>query len=206
MSTKESHYLLINPYIEGGVPKLYKASSPENAAKDAWLNISKYFAGKLPNFHITLSRPTNGALHHFSVKESKNGKNIDFSISPHVVNLNDETLTRFKQHLEDAKTRGMSLKKKADKKMSGGEKKKQLGGKPKKHEDEDSSSSDDDEVYLKRKKIYADQPIVYFWYDPSIYGVDKIWFPSLLSPLFPPIEWSLSYLPYSYILPRVTYP
>lgn len=202
--SKDSHYLLINPYIEGDVPKLYNASSPENAAKDAWLNISKYFAGKIPNFHITLSRPTNGSLHHFSIKESGDGKSIDFSVSPHVVNLNDETISRFKQHLEDAKTRGMSLKKKFDKKKSGGSKKTMTGGKKSKHDDDDDdSSSDDDEYYLRRKKIYADQPIIYFWYDPTIYGVDKIWYPSLISPLFPPIELSLSYLPYTYVMPRV---
>jgi hypothetical protein len=197
--SKESHYMLVNPYIEGEVAKLYKASTAEGAAKEAWLKISKYFAGNLPTFHITMSRVTNDSLHHFKVNEQKKGKNIDFSIVQHTVNLNADTLSRFKQNLENAKTTGMALKTKHEKKMS--------GGRPEKHrsKEDDDDESDDDDYYYRRKKIYAEQPIVYFWYDPTIYGVDKIWYPSLISPLFPPVEIALSYLPYQYLLPRVTY-
>ena len=208
--SKESHFILVNPYIEGNpqidgsLPKLYRASSAEGAAKEAWKNMSKYFSGSLPTFHITLARASNGAYHHFKVKEQEKKGTIDYNIIPHVVNVPPETLARFKQNLEDAKSKGMSFSKKitskkskknTDAKMDGG-----------RHKDDSSSSEDEDEDYYnynRRKRILEKQPIIYFWYDPTIYGVDKIWYPSFLSPLFPPVELSLSYLPFPYLINRI---
>lgn len=206
---KEYHYMLINPYIEGDVNKLFSATTPISAAKEAWQTISTYFAGKLDKFHITLERVANNSYHHFRVKEKKKKNGIiDYTIDSHVTNLDTSTLSRFRQNLEDAQAKGMIYKKKHDAKSQKG------GNKYKKSRYDDDSSSDDDDEYYKNyrhKKIYSEQPIVYMWYDPSIYGTDKILFPSLISPLFFPTELSLSFMPVigngsglgGIILPRV---
>jgi len=204
---KESHFLLVNPYIEGNpqiensLPRIYRASSAEGAAKEAWKNMSKYFSGSLPAFHITLARASNGSYHHFKIKEQEKKGTIDYNIIPHVINVPPETLARFKQNLEDAKRKGMSFSKKMSSKKSKDEAHKGGGDKKRKDDSSDSDDSDDEDYYHynRRKKILAEQPIVYFWYDPTIYGVEKVWYPSFISPLFPPVELALSYLPFTYL-------
>lgn len=194
--SKEYHYMLINPYIEGDVNKLFSATTPIGAAKEAWQTVSTYFAGKLPKFHITLERVSNNSYHHFKIKEKKKKNGIvDYTIESHVSDLDSNTLSRFQQNLEEAKVKGITYKKKHEKKS-------QKGGGNSKYKktkyDDSSSSSDDDEDFYKnyrRKKIYSEQPIVYMMYDPTIYGVDKIIFPSLVSPLFPPLDVYMSILP-----------
>lgn len=200
--SKEYHYMLINPYIEG-VNTLFSASSPMNAAKEAWQNISTYFAGELPKFHFTLERVSTESLHHFKVKEKKKkGGMIDYSIENHVSDLSSDTLSRFQQNLEDARAKGSAHKKKAEKKIQKG------SGKFKKSKYDDSSSDSEDEDYYRnynRKKIYSEQPIVYMWYDPSIYGVDKTVIPSFISPLFPPVELSFALFPRLAVGPKFSF-
>jgi hypothetical protein len=191
--SSDVHYMLINPYVEGSVTKLFKASSPQNAAKDAWMALSKYIAGSMPTFHFTLERVPTGSYHHFKVKETKKGDAIDFVIEPFVSDANSETISEFKSNFEKAKEKGLKKSRHANKKQKGGKKK----------DDDDDSSSDEDEDYYKdyrKKKIYEDQPILYWWYDPGIYFINSFLVPQCLSPLYPQMEctWSGTLQGYTY--------
>jgi len=183
----EAHYLLVNPYIEGNVHKMFRASSPNGAAKEAWMEISKYITGAMPTFHISLQRASNDTLYHFKIEEGKDSNDrVSFTVEQYMPNIANEGLQKFKKNLEDAKKTGRE-------KLEG----KQSGGKRK---DDSSSSSSSEEYYKpKKNKLLAEQPIVYWWYDPIIYGIDKFWVPTFISPLFPAVEVVMSLYPSIYI-------
>jgi hypothetical protein len=178
--SKTSHYIMVNPYVEGhSYTQMIEAKTPQDAANSAWKNISKYIAGDLSKFYITLQRVSSDALHHFKVEEkaSKKGgkRKISYSVTPHTLSLSKDALNRFNSQYESAKGKGMMLK---NDQQGGG----------------DSDSDDDSPVYKKKKKLRGDMPIVYMWYDPTIYGVPSVYIPSFVSPLYPSLELAFSNL------------
>lgn len=200
---KKYHYLLVNPYIEGDMDKIYEGSTPQNAAKKVWESMSEYIANFVPEMYITLERAGGGSLHHFKIKESKvknkqNPKlNVKYSIEPYTNNISSESLSSFKEQLEEAKAKGKLNKAKHSKKLE-----KMKGGKKKDLDDDSSSDSDDD--YYKRsnkmKLIESQKYILYWWYDPLIYsGIKTYTVPTLISPLYPPMEILLANGPLYYI-------
>ena len=48
------YYMLVNPYIEGTTPKIFKADNSHLAAKSAYESISKYFNNSIHNFKFSL--------------------------------------------------------------------------------------------------------------------------------------------------------
>jgi hypothetical protein len=48
------YYMLVNPYIEGTMPKIFKADNSQLAAKEAYESISKYFNNSVNNFKFSL--------------------------------------------------------------------------------------------------------------------------------------------------------
>jgi len=178
-------YLLVNPYIEGSMDKVFSANNSLDAANKAYSTISKYFSNSIPNFKFTLLRmkdsqvqsggdyssfnftaKNNKHLLHFKVKESKNNNSdrVDFSIQPFSGKL--VLINEFKQSLQKHTNRHTN----------------KSGGKKSKFDDDDSSS--DSELYEKKvKKSYIIDPITYWWYNPFIYYTDSIYIPSFVSPL-----------------------
>lgn len=47
-------YMLVNPYIEGSMQKIFKANNSSEASKQAYETISKYFNNEVPNFNFSL--------------------------------------------------------------------------------------------------------------------------------------------------------
>jgi hypothetical protein len=186
-------YLLVNPYIEGSLDKVFSANNSLEAADKAYTAISKYFSNSIPNFKFTLIRikdshvqsggdysnldfttKNNKHLLHFKVKESKvsNSDRVDFSIVPFNGKL--VLINQFKSSLQSHLNRH---KKNNKNEKEGGKK-----SKFKNHDDD--SSSDSSELYETRvKKNYIIDPITYWWYNPFIYYTDQIYIPSFVYPL-----------------------
>lgn len=194
---KKNSYLLINPYIEGDMQKLFHSSSPQRAAKKAWENVSKFVAHYVPEMYITLEHAGKSSLYHFKIKETKiknkqNPKqNIKFSIEPFTNNVSSEHITTFKEKLEEAKLKGKEAKARHDKKVA----KMKGGGK---YDDSSSDSDNDDSEYYKksqrRKLIESQKYLISWWYDPLIYGsITEFIVPTLISPLYSPVTLVLSH-------------
>ena len=54
MPNEGKYYMLVNPYIEGTIPKIFKADNSLLASKAAYDSISKYFNNQVPEFKFTL--------------------------------------------------------------------------------------------------------------------------------------------------------
>ena len=48
------YYMLVNPYVEGNISKVFKAENSLKAAKMTYENLSKYFNNSVKNFKFTL--------------------------------------------------------------------------------------------------------------------------------------------------------
>jgi hypothetical protein len=121
-------------------------------------------------------------LNHFEVKESRKNKEVTFSINPMTIQGEQESVQRFKKNLESFKSKFNQGGGKHSKKHS------------KKHDKDDSSdsSSSDSDFYVKAKKTYnTTQPIYYWWYDPSLYGLDYLYVPTFYSYVTQYIELNL---------------
>ena len=161
---------IVNPIIIGTLQTKYNETNPIDAAKLFWNDFSKKIVNDIPKSFFTL-RNENGRLYHFKVTEKKNGKNVDFMISP-VENID--------------KTSNNLISTTFDKFTELGHKYlDQNGGKKHDSDDDSSSSSSDsssdsvDEIIEKFKKINRTKlrPISYYYYVPSIYTSDNLYLP-----------------------------
>jgi len=198
------NYLLVNPYIEGSLEKVFSANNSLDAADKVYSSISKYFSNSIPNFKFTLMRikdshvqsggdysnfdftkKNNKHLLHFKVNEThvNNTDKVDFSITPYSGKL--VLLDQFKESLQNHLNRS---KNKTNKNKTN-----KTGGKKSKFDDDSSSSDSDSDFKTTRvKKNYIIDPITYWWYNPFIYYTDQIYIPSFVSPLSFPYVIDLS--------------
>ena len=54
MGDLQKYYILVNPYIEGSIKKIFKADNSLAASKKAYESLSKYFNNQVPKFNFTL--------------------------------------------------------------------------------------------------------------------------------------------------------
>lgn len=172
-------YLLINPQIRGKFKSRFDGDSPLKAASNAWKSVSKLVAGHMPEFYFSLQRQSNGKISHYVVREQHNGDRADYVVRPHSASNTPEELEAFLRLSE------------------------QKGGKSDKDKDKDessssSSSSSSSDMHRKKKHkhyLYSEYPMYNFdwWYYPLVYKVDRLYFPTFVSPLNPPLEVSLTY-------------
>ncbi len=171
-----SDYKLVNPYIEGTFKNNFKGDSPLDAAQKSWNELSQYIYDKLPQFAFTLKDKA-GKLHNFIVHEvSKN-----------------EVSDQVKYKLEQIGTAGKKLETVFENKIEE-IKNNQAGGAPtdrkKRYRDDDDDDDEDDEfdedaLYKRiryQKMINLSQPIVYWWYTPTLYKeyINKFYMPSFV--------------------------
>jgi hypothetical protein len=179
-----SKYQLVNPVITGKFQDTYEASTSIDAAKQFWneLTGNNYITNNVPQFMFTLEKTSDSSLHHFLVKEkatSAESKFADYSIEEVKLDLTAAQVKEFKNEVA-----------KVHKKMGG---RSQEGGK-KKHrkryeeDDSDSSSSDEDDLidYIRMKRF--NQPIVHWWYTPTLYKVPTLFTPTFVAPLYPYVQ------------------
>ena len=67
-------YMLVNPYIEGTTPKVYKAENSLKAAKIAYDTVSKYFNNSVHNFKFSLLKLKSESVN------TKNDKTNEFNL------------------------------------------------------------------------------------------------------------------------------
>lgn len=175
-------FQLVNPYIEGDFKTEYSGKTASDCAENVWDNLSGYLTGNVPKFAFTLQQNSNNKLHHFLVKEDVNDDLVNYSIKPLNIDLDKNTSSKLQ-----SKIKKMS--------QSGGNSK----NKKKSNKDDDDSSSsstcsdDLDELYhkvMKKKNRHQTQPILYWWYTPSLYQytVGSVFVPTFVVPLTPYVE------------------
>jgi hypothetical protein len=180
-------FKLINPLIKGDMETTFTGGSSIEVANKAYQNLSQYFNNYIPKFYFTLEDQDN-KFHHFYVKESRNGDNANYSIKSYNV--------KNKHEAELKKKVGEYTESSAQ--LSSEE---QVGGKH--HKDSSSSDSSDsdsdsdskswlDESSTDRLKYKVD-PIVYWWYYPSVYRVRKFYVPTFVQSVTPILTIPLAY-------------
>lgn len=174
-----TNFKLVNPYIQGEFNTNFKASSAEDAATDAWKNLSEYFVPHVRRFGFTMMGPKQ-KLHHFVVGEKMEDGVADFSITKVEPKLSADEKKHFL-----SKVKGL----KSGKSQAGGAR----------NEDKDlkeflelvTDLDDQDDIMpliLDNKIDWLYQPIQYVWYDPYVYHVDWVSFPTFVQPLTPIVE------------------
>lgn len=184
---KSTNYELINPYIEGDFKKIFNGDNSLKAAKQCYLGMSKYIRSPIPKFHFTLKNMKTEKFLHFVVKEkSKKGNIADFNIQELIINHTAEEINQFNTKLASFKNKE--------------------GGRRRRHDYLDDDDYDDDdydeddldepsEYYDRHRYKYpyrTDQPILYYWYEPSLYRLNRFYVPHFVLPLSPLVEVELS--------------
>lgn len=163
MATKNT-YQLTNPYIEGSVNVVVRASNPFNGGKKLYNNVSKFFTNHVDDFYMTIQNAETKNLTHFQINEKKGSNgSVDFNL----VKLDNNFGPELEKKLITSVT-----------KLS-----KQTGGKYKSDDSSDSTSSDESDYY----KIPA-QPItrLVYYYLPyyELIGLSPIDASRLFLPMF----------------------
>ena len=179
-------YILVNPHIEGNFKSKIKARNSNEASNLFYKNLSEHFNNSVPSFHFSIQKGSSGEgkYYHFQVKEIRENDEVSFNIKPFTIHGEQESIQRFESKLASFKSKFS---------QDGGKKSKK--SKKSKNDDSDDSSDFDvseDDIY-KRAKSYmpSTQPIYYWWYDPYVYRLDKLYVPTFYSYVTPYIELSL---------------
>ena len=182
-------YELVNPYIVGSMKKTFNAADSNEAANEAWGNLSKYVTNNVPKFAFTIRKVSDGKLFHYLVKEklTKN-KSVDFSMKELQLNLTPAEEITFSNEIK-------KVEESAAGKLVGGKKKSR---KDSSSESDDSNSdsdsdSDSDLIYDKIRNFRnKNQPLSYLWYSPLIYNKDgnvsSVYIPSFTYPIIPYVQ------------------
>lgn len=174
-------YKVLNPIIIGKFNSEYNAETALDAVKEFWSKLSDKIINNIPQMGVTLE-DSNGKLHHFKILEDMtSSKVIDFKIAPLYLTLPENATQSLKQKYKDLKS---------SKTLHG-------GARSHRYDTDDSPSDDEksDELVDKFEKLHAlkrNQPIVYYYYNPSIYRLDSLYIPVFAYPIAPYIEMGFS--------------
>lgn len=158
-------YKLVNPMIEGTLQTEFEGNSTIEAAQTAWNTISKHIYDNVPKFAFTL-RDKDGKLHNFVINEvesatKNNGGKIKYKLAS-LGGVNKNIERAFKNKLVEVEQ---------SRKQSGGVRHKRYNNLDE-DSDEDSDEFDEDALYKAiryKRNINLAQPIVYWWYSPTLY-------------------------------------
>ena len=174
MSTKNA-YRLINPYIEGSMDRVARASNSFSAGKKLYNTISKYFTNHVDNFYMTIQNVETKELSHFKIDEKRgNNGTVDYNLVGLHDNFNPDIEKKLISNVEKLE--------------------KQSGGKSY-YDDDSPTESPTDEDFFK----FPVQPInrfVYFYlpyYRLNIVGMTpidqaRIFMPMFSLPINPSLE------------------
>lgn len=203
-------YTLVNPYIVGNMDTTIKALSPIDAAKKLYSKLSQFFNNNLPQFFFTIKKDNNSDmltgggsdLHHFIVSEKKHGDTVDFKIAPY--DLKDKSrINTFVNKLNQFKNKQNGGFSEDDSSSSSSDtlteftETEQFGGKFDSSSSESSSSeSSSDSLSLESDyslsiPTFKMAPISYWWYDPQVYFLKKMYIPTFKAKVIPYIQLDL---------------
>jgi hypothetical protein len=175
-------FKLVNPLIKGDMETTYTGGSSMDVANKAYQNLSQYFNNYIPKFYFTLE-DENNKLHHFKVNENRNGENANYTIKSYSVKSKYESELR--KQIEEYNTNGGQYSSEE-----------QQGGRKHKHSRSSSSSSSDDwldESSSTDRYSYKVDPIINWWYYPSVYRVRRFYVPTFVQSVTPIINIPLFY-------------
>jgi hypothetical protein len=171
-------YKLVNPYIKGEFESKIEAKNSVEAAKLFYKNLSEHFNNSVPKFFFTIQKGGSGKgkFYHFQVKEKKTNDNVDYNIKPFEIKGEDGAMKQYLQNFDNFKGRYNGGAKKGSKKNS----RKNSRKSSRKMEDDEDSSSDSDFFYNEALSYVpvASQPFNYIYYDPLLYNVETVFFPT----------------------------
>ena len=194
-----NNYNLVNPYVRGKIETSIKAKNSNDAASIIYTNLSDHFNNSIPAFYFTLQKG-GGKFYHFKVTEKRQKNEINFKINEIQLDNNNYIKKEFQEKLDNIKNKieeqeGGDRKHKKSKKKSKKSSKKSSRKSSKKSEsessDSDSSSdysSDSDDLYIRSRRNYFSDPLYYWWYDPLVYILDKLYLPTFYSYITPYIH------------------
>jgi hypothetical protein len=173
---------LVNPCIIGQFNTTYNAENGLEATKQFWDAFNPLITNNLPELIVTLQE--GGNLHHYKISEKieSGTKTANFSISEYNTKVAPKVKTEFLNEVN-------SVKDKMNKLINT-----QTGGKHKRYKLDKSSSSSS--ISTEEGESYYDfsrykrlnQPILYWWYTPYLYRVNRIYTPTFNVPLMPYIH------------------
>ena len=185
-------YFLVNPYIQGEFKNKIKADNSVEGARQFYKALSEHFNNAVPKFYFTIQKGGSGKgkYYHFQVTEQRKNNNVSFTLESHDI-IGNTDIESFSNRLNEFKNKFA---------QSGGKKKKSKKSKKSKYVSESESESEiisDSSSYNDYKKINTlisnvNQPIYYWWYDPSIYKLQSYYIPTFYSYVTPVIEIKLN--------------
>jgi hypothetical protein len=177
-------YKLVNPYIQGTFKRSVKATNSNEAANMFYKNLSKHFNNSIPKFYFSVQKGSSGLgkYYHFEVKENRVDDEVSFEVKKYHKGADKSNMGDFEEKLNNFKAKFS---------QDGGKKNKKS---KKSKDDSDSDFDDSSEEFYKRARQYpavTQQPIYYWWYDPFIYRLDKLYIPTFYSYVVPTLELAL---------------
>jgi hypothetical protein len=175
---------LVNPSIKGDMKTTFTGGSSLEVANEAYKNLSQYFNNHIPKFYFTLEDEKK-KLHHFKVKEDRNGENANYTIKSYSVKSKYEN--DFKKQVDEYNKNGDQYSTEE-----------QHGGRRHKKKSSSSSSSSSSDDWLDNdsstdRYSYKVDPIINWWYYPSVYRVKRFYVPTFVQSVTPIINIPLFY-------------
>jgi hypothetical protein len=184
-------YFLVNPYIQGEFKNKIKADNSVEGARQFYKALSEHFNNAVPKFYFTIQKGGSGKgkYYHFKVTEQRKNNNVSFTLESHDI-IGNTDIDSFSNRLNEFKNKFA---------QSGGKKKKSKKSsksRKSKYEYESESESDSESIsdlsndYKRINTLISNvnQPIYYWWYDPSIYKLQSYYIPTFYSYVTPVIE------------------
>jgi len=167
-------YKLVNPYIKGdGFETKIGAKNSLEAAKSFYKSLSEHMSNNVPQFYFTIQKGggKKGKFYHFLVKEKKVDDNVDFKIAPFEIKGEDEAMKQYLENFDSFKGRYNGKK---------GSRRSSRRGSRRSSRRSDEISSESSEDFYREAKSYVpvSSPFYYMYYDPLVYKVDSVFFPT----------------------------
>jgi hypothetical protein len=169
-------YKLVNPYIKGEFESKIEAKNSVEAAKSFYKSLSEHFNNSVPKFYFSIQKGGSGKgkFYHFVVNEKRKNEEVDYSIKPFEIKDENRAMKNYLSNFENFKGRYNGGAKRGSKRSSKRRSKRTM---------DDDSSTDSSEYYREATTYVpvASQPFSYMYYDPIVYQVDTVFFPTFYS-------------------------
>ena len=176
MSTKNA-YRLINPYIEGSIDTVVKASNSFSGGKKLYNTISNFFTNHVEDFYMTIQNVETKDLTHFRIGEKRGNNDIvDFNVARLDEKFSPDLEKKLIANVEKLE--------------------KQSGGKHHHHDDDSTTESSSDDFDYYRIPVQPISRFTYFYlpyYKLNIIGLSpfdssRIFMPMFSLPINPTME------------------
>ncbi len=193
-------YKLVNPYIKGEFESKVEAKNSIDAAKQFYKSLSEHFNNSVPKFYFTIQKGGSGKgkFYHFVVNEKRKNEEVDYNIKPFEIKDENRAMKNYLSNFENFKGRyngGAKQGRRSSKRSS--------SKRSSRRKDDDSSSTDSSEYYREATTYVpvVSQPFTYMYYDPIVYQVDTVFFPTFYSYNTPFLLFNANVGDYTVVMP-----